>query len=224
MRRLLLATTALLALSGAANATVVLATNGNTGTGDNVVFDSSDGFIARAHLNDPNSHNEIVHFIDLAGTAFSAGATNGNDIKITSATDIMVKVFAADDTTLVGTSKQVFSIKGDGVITLTVTSVDANGNVEANSPFTFANNQLGNGQNFFILSTLDGEVMTSLEIKDVGGSISDFEHYRLDPTVIPQIAAVPEPATWAMMILGFFGVGGLAMVKRRREGHAFRLV
>jgi hypothetical protein len=39
------------------------------------------------------------------------------------------------------------------------------------------------------------------------------------------VAAVPEPATWAMMILGFFGVGGLAMVKRRRESQAaFRLV
>ena len=39
-----------------------------------------------------------------------------------------------------------------------------------------------------------------------------------------QIAAVPEASTWAMMILGFFGVGGLALRKRRREGHAFRLV
>jgi hypothetical protein len=28
-------------------------------------------------------------------------------------------------------------------------------------------------------------------------------------------AAVPEPATWAMMILGFFGVGGLARRKAR---------
>ena len=41
---------------------------------------------------------------------------------------------------------------------------------------------------------------------------------------VPLASAVPEPATWAMMILGFFGIGGLAMVKRRREGHSFRLV
>jgi hypothetical protein len=35
------------------------------------------------------------------------------------------------------------------------------------------------------------------------------------------IAAVPEPSTWAMMILGFFGVGFLAY--RRKSNHAFRL-
>ena len=42
MRKLLFATTALIALTGAANATVVLDTKG-AGTGDNVVFDSSTG-------------------------------------------------------------------------------------------------------------------------------------------------------------------------------------
>jgi hypothetical protein len=41
--------------------------------------------------------------------------------------------------------------------------------------------------------------------------------------VFATVAAVPEASTWVMMIAGFFGVGGMAMVKRRREGHAFRL-
>jgi len=36
------------------------------------------------------------------------------------------------------------------------------------------------------------------------------------------IAAVPEPSTWAMMILGFVGVGFLAY--RRRGQQNFRLV
>ena len=45
--------------------------------------------------------------------------------------------------------------------------------------------------------------MTGLEIKDVGGTISDFEHYRLDPTAIPTVAAVPEASTWMMFLLGF---------------------
>ena len=35
--------------------------------------------------------------------------------------------------------------------------------------------------------------------------------------------AVPEPSTWAMMILGFAGVGLLAY-RRRRQGHAVRLI
>ena len=36
------------------------------------------------------------------------------------------------------------------------------------------------------------------------------------------VAAVPEPATWAMVILGFAGVAFMGM-RRRREGTAFRL-
>jgi hypothetical protein len=34
-------------------------------------------------------------------------------------------------------------------------------------------------------------------------------------------AAVPEPGTWAMMILGFAGVGFMAY-RRRDQGSAFR--
>ncbi len=35
----------------------------------------------------------------------------------------------------------------------------------------------------------------------------------------PMVAAVPEPSTWAMMILGFVGVGFLAY-RRKRSGAA----
>jgi hypothetical protein len=38
----------------------------------------------------------------------------------------------------------------------------------------------------------------------------------------PMIAAVPEPSTWAMMILGFAGIGFLAY-RRRQSGPALRL-
>ena len=51
------------------------------------------------------------------------------------------------------------------------------------------------------------------------GAGGDPEHfgYRLDT-----ISAVPEPATWAMMIMGFFGMG--LMAYRRKAGPALRLV
>jgi hypothetical protein len=39
---------------------------------------------------------------------------------------------------------------------------------------------------------------------------------------VTSVAAVPEPATWAMMILGFLGVGFMAY--RRKSTPAFRLV
>ena len=36
-------------------------------------------------------------------------------------------------------------------------------------------------------------------------------------------AAVPEPSTWAMMLLGFAGIVFMGARNRRREGHPFRL-
>jgi hypothetical protein len=38
------------------------------------------------------------------------------------------------------------------------------------------------------------------------------------------VVAIPEPATWAMLILGFFGIGGLSMMRKRREGRPFRMI
>ena len=79
--------------------------------------------------------------------------------------------------------------------------------------------------------------LTDVHWIEVGGGSFDGTHwYNPENTVSklelvgdfintnPNVGAVPEASTWAMMILGFFGVGGLAMAKRRREGgHAFRV-
>ncbi len=45
----------------------------------------------------------------------------------------------------------------------------------------------------------------------VGFNVGDLS---INPTVVE---GIPEPSTWAMMILGFLGVGTLAMRKHRRE-------
>ena len=41
--------------------------------------------------------------------------------------------------------------------------------------------------------------------------------------MVTQTAAVPEPATWAMLLLGFMGVGFMAY-RRKQNGPAFRMV
>jgi len=107
-----------------------------------------------------------------------------------------------------------------------VSAVDANGNAET---FNFTNlaggiaglggggYDLGNGnqQNGFDFSVANGEVITDIDLfLGATGMINDFEHFRIDATPIPQVAAVPEPSTWAMMILGFLGVGFMSMRKK----------
>ena len=217
----------LIAVTGAARADVVLTQDdGHNGTGDNVIFDNeaaSDRSV-QGHF---NNSTDLVTFSDKATANFTSAAAHGNDVKITGATDIGIQVFLADGHTLGGTTKDVFSLAGTGTITMVVNAVTALGVAETfnvptpgqlGSPFTISGNE-----SFFELNASNGEVITGLEIIDTGGSISDFEHYRIDTAAIPTVAAVPEASTWAMMILGFFGVGGLAMAKRRREGHAFRI-
>jgi hypothetical protein len=55
----------------------------------------------------------------------------------------------------------------------------------------------------------------SLRLRDFVDSGMHYDNLTLDVRQISTIAAVPEPATWAMMILGFGLVGGMM---RRRSG------
>jgi hypothetical protein len=69
-------------------------------------------------------------------------------------------------------------------------------------------------------NTGDDDVFFGSDIKLADGSTGNVGALLAgDPGVQ---AAVPEPSTWAMMILGFFGVGFMAY--RRRSTPAFRLV
>jgi phospholipase/lecithinase/hemolysin len=56
---------------------------------------------------------------------------------------------------------------------------------------------------------------------DTAHHIVGNELYR-EVLALPSVTAVPEPATWAMMILGFFGVGFMAY-RRRHHAPALRL-
>jgi hypothetical protein len=223
MKKFLLVTTALLALIGAARADVLLDTTGLGGTGNNVVSDGLDPTNNHLLLGHLNGHNDqIVRFLDRSNSVGFGGAANGQDIKIENTRDLDITVFDKTNLVMLGTTRDIFSIKGDGNIFFRVEAVKADGTAET---FNFAS-VLGNGQNGFDFSTKFGEVITDIDLfLGATGKITDFEHFRIDTTPIPQVAAVPEASTWAMMIAGFFGIGGLAMAKRRREqgGHAFRV-
>lgn len=62
-----------------------------------------------------------------------------------------------------------------------------------------------------------GELIKTIRIDGLGAGFDNFKQlgfgYQLDVT-----AAVPEPSTWAMMILGFAGVGFLAYRRNKQGG------
>ena len=76
------------------------------------------------------------------------------------------------------------------------------------------------GNNYFTLESAGGEIIKSVSILALdGGLFQDVRQERLGGIS----GAVPEASTWAMMLLGFAGVGFLAY-RRRGQGQALRLV
>ena len=105
------------------------------------------------------------------------------------------------------------------------------------SNFQFSMNSTTDGESWKVYGSEDATPFTFVllasgsdegVLHSLAGGYDNYNFVSTNGNVLiasfDAVAAVPEPSTWAMMILGFFGVGGLAMVKRRREGHAFRLV
>src|SRR3954464_184561 len=112
MKQLILAATALLALSALpAKADVVIKTS-MSGTGDNVVFDSLNGTTALGSFN--GQHTGFAEFSCLAGCTTFVANSNGNDIQLGSFTDLNVRVLATDKTTQLATATDVFSVSGTG--------------------------------------------------------------------------------------------------------------
>ena len=206
MKKLLLLTTAVAMLAAVpAKADVVLEFK-LSGTGDNVIADTVGTNSALGHLN--GQHLDVVRYTGLSN-GFT-GASNGNDIKIDNTVGINVQVFDPFNIFVIGTTTQVFSLKGTGDVGLIVQATDANNNAET---FTFDLGTIDpHAQSGFTLTATNGEVMTALALLDVGGTIAEFEHNRIDVAAL--LVATPLPsAVW------LFGgaLGGMGLLMRRKK-------
>lgn len=81
--------------------------------------------------------------------------------------------------------------------------------------FTFNNQAIGNGNTFFAFNTTGNTVITNVRYAaDSPLEISLLKQVRIDTARLT--APVPEPGTWALMLLGFGGIG-VSMRRRRRS-------
>jgi PEP-CTERM motif len=74
-------------------------------------------------------------------------------------------------------------------------------------------------------STVSGPtsvVTDTVDITTTGDITLYYSRQNGTPSIL-QVSAVPEPSTWAMMILGFVGVGFMAY-RRKQNGPSLRLV
>jgi len=211
MRKLLLTAAALGALACPAYADIILDTTGQGGTGNNVIFTSiANTNLILGRLNGQN--DEVVRFRDLSGNGAFSGAANGNDIKIVNTSDLDITIFDRNNTLQLAVTREIFSIKGTGSMLFHVTALEADGSFK-NFNFSEA---LGNGQNGFDFRAINGERIWDLDLVNIGGTITDFEHYRIDVTP----AAVPGPIVGAGIpgvLAGCLGLVGLGRWRRRRS-------
>jgi hypothetical protein len=213
MKKLLLAASMLTALALPAKADVIVNATGGS-TGDLVTFQSQTGNLVVGAFN--GQHTGIVDFNCLGGCTNFVGAQSGNDMKITAdgLTNMSVQVF---DTSLnvLATDKDIFSITGTGHVFVGVTANEPGGGTQLiNFDLFSLFGALGPGQNFFTLTAINGETINKFTLLDTGGTITDFEHYRVD------VAAVPGPIVGAGIpgiIAALGGLIGLNRFRRRRQ-------
>lgn len=205
----LMAVAALAATVGSADRSAradVIVQNMLSGTGDNVTFNSLLGKLAVGTFN--GQHTGVVNFTDLGNNPLFTAAANGNDIKISNTDDLQVVVFSnTSDIQVLTTSTQVFSLKGTGDVHAFVQATDG--------LFTFDLGVINpNAQSGFTLEGINGETMSKLTLVDVGGIISDYEHYRID---VAGPLVVPGPAVGAGVPGLLAGLGGMVLLARRRK-------
>jgi len=76
----------------------------------------------------------------------------------------------------------------------------------------------GSGNNFYGILATAGEQLTGLSFgnfQPTGSGVQALQQVRLN--LNPTVAAVPEPGTWALMLLGFGAVGASLRRSRRRS-------
>lgn len=85
---------------------------------------------------------------------------------------------------------------------------------------------IGSSLKTFGFSGTDGQLFDELRVQSVFGK--NFDKHGYDQLILDNItiagpigSAVPEPATWAMMIIGFGAVGSMVRTSRRRQAYAF---
>lgn len=147
--------------------------------------------------------------LSLTGTTVLAGnqlSSVTNVIK-GSGSDLMSATFTPVGGSLGLLIFDVANVTGD----LSISGSDANGNI-----FTFASLGAGIGQNFYTLQAISGETIDTVSVNSTGS----FESLSSIRGIFnASLAGVPEPATWAMMLLGFGAVGIGA--RRKRSTHQF---
>lgn len=211
LKAAVVAAAAIFALSaGAASANIVIVQGSVPGNpSENVLLNS--GSSGMTVLGTTNQTNTSVTF--TGNEALSEPSNGQARIEATDGAYTFLNFMLTDPTK--GFTSAEFNINAAATGTISITGVDQFGNVFIGSPFTVS----ANGQNFFNLTSTDGQIIKSVTIQGLQGSIAsiaDTRQIRLGGIGSLVGAVVPEPSTWGMLILGF-GMVGAGLRLRRKD-------
>jgi hypothetical protein len=183
-----------------ANATIVLADKSNF-NGEEVIIDGNVGDTGGTILGHTNQSHVSVTY-DGLGDTLQVGGSGQSFITGTDGTLTQLSYYLTDDGTFNNTE---FKISG-ATSTVDFTVVDNEGQV-----FNF-NDLTIDSSGFVAFRGIDGESISSVSFMvDNGGTFEEFRQLRLE------VAPIPEPASWGMMLSGFGLLGGLLRLRRSRE-------
>jgi len=183
-----------------ANATIVLADKSNF-NGEEVIIDGNVGDTGGTILGHTNQSHVSVTY-DGLGDTLQVGGSGQSFITGTDGTLTQLSYYLTDDGTFNNTE---FKISG-ATSTVDFTVVDNEGEV-----FTFPDLTI-DSSGFVAFRGIDGESISSVSFMvDNGGTFEEFRQLRLE------VAPIPEPASWGMMLGGFGMLGGLLRLRRSRE-------
>lgn len=187
-------------------------------TTSNVLVDKTTGLVIGGNLN-----NDVTQLVTFTGTETLVGDGSGQaDVSALDGLLDTAVTFQLVGATFNLATFNLFPLTGNDpneAISVQVSYIPTFGG----SPITYTLD--GNGNNFYGIYGDAGEQIQSITFGNylpADSGISDIRQVRVggvqaDETPTPQ-GGVPEPATWAMMLLGFGFVGGaMRSAKRRRN-------
>lgn len=197
MKKLLLAAAAVLCTATAAHASIIPVLMSVTQEGDLFRY-SYQGTLAGDQGVTQGSKLVIFDFAGFAG-GFQVPSSF-----ISASTEMSSGMFAPGQTDDPNVTNLVFTWNGPDFHTSggPLDSVDFNG-LSALSTYN------GTG--------LDGFAALAVKNNEAAGSLT----VNAGSVLVPISAAVPEPGSWALMILGFGGVGAMVRSRKRSAGNAF---
>jgi hypothetical protein len=191
---------AMFAGSTAASAAVVLCTGSNcTATDENVLVDAASG--VASITGSTNNTGQAVLFTSPTDPLLIGNANGQADISSVDGLLNGLKFELLNGATFASATFNLFPLPGNQsneATSVIVTYFDPLAGVYGSQTIST------NGQNFLGISGTAGERFTGVQF--VGNpstrGVQDLRQLRLGG-----VAAVPEPATWAMMLVGFGGIG-----------------